>query len=328
MRLAALVESPDHVCCRYRLRAFEPLLQSRGHQLSYIADPGTFSGRVSVARRLSEYDAVILQRRLPPWWERRLLRGRCRRLIFELDDAVWSRDSFARGGFYSRKRSGRFGSLMPLTDLVVAGNQYLADACQNAGAKHQAIIPTCVDVENYPVADHAGPNCSLVWIGSSSTLNGIEAMKPLWERLGREIPHLELRVICDRFPKFDHLPVVEIPWSASTERQELAASGIGISWIPDDPWSRGKCGLKVLQSMAAGLPVVANPVGVHPEMITPGENGFLAETPEEWAGAIQTLSADRALRKRMGENARETVRKRYSVEAGAAAWMKVLEELA
>ena len=34
-----------------------------------------------------------------------------------------------------------------------------------------------------------------------------------------------------------------------------------MSWLPDDLWSRGKCGLKVLQYQAAGLPVVANPVG-------------------------------------------------------------------
>ena len=73
-------------------------------------------------------------------------------------------------------------------------------------------------------------------------------------------------------------------WNEQTEAREIAAGHIGVSWIPDDLWSRGKCGLKILQYQAAGLPVVANPVGAHCEMIRDGETGFLATTPDEWAG--------------------------------------------
>ena len=76
------------------------------------------------------------------------------------------------------------------------------------------------------------------------------------------------------------MKVVFRPWSRETETAELAEGDIGIAYMPDDSWSLGKCGLKVLQYMAAGLPVVANPVGVHREMIVHGETGFLADTPE------------------------------------------------
>ncbi|WP_020469186.1 glycosyltransferase family 4 protein [Zavarzinella formosa] len=328
MRLAALVDSREHVCCRYRLRAFEPFLNASGYQITYFADPGSWTGRIGIARQLGEFDAVILQRRLPAYWESWLLRRHARRLVFDLDDAVWLRDSFSRKGFESRKRTNRFGLLMPRLDHYAAGNDYLSEACLKAKAPRGTIIPTCVDVEKYPAARHEGLKSMLAWIGSSSTLQGIEAMRPLWERLGKEIPNLVMKVICDRFPKFEHLPVIEIPWSEATERNELASADIGISWIPDDRWSRGKCGLKVLQSMAAGLPVVANRVGVHPEMITPGETGFLADTPDEWAWAIRTLAGDANLRRSMGQKAREVVRQKYSVERGAAEWLKVLDSLA
>lgn len=328
MRLAALVDSPDHVCCRYRLRAFEPILRSKGHELTYFADPATISGRLAVLRAISNYDVVVLQRRLPPFWERLMLSRNSKRLLFDLDDAVWLRDSFSGKGFHSSKRSRRFKSLMPRISIAVAGNSYLAEACIKAKVGSHVVIPTCVDVRNYPVAKHSAEKISLVWIGSSSTLQGIEAMRPLWERLGSEIPNIEMRIICDRFPKFEKMPVVAIPWSEATERLELAASSIGISWIPDDPWSRGKCGLKLLQSMAAGLPVVANAVGVHPEMIDHGVTGYLANSSDDWAEAIRKLSQDRAMRIEIGANARKVVLQRYSVEHGADLWMQVLDSLA
>ena len=77
-----------------------------------------------------------------------------------------------------------------------------------------------------------------------------------------------------------------------TEAAELAEGDIGVAWMPDDSWSLGKCGLKVLQYMAAGLPVVANPVGIHREMIVHGETGFIASTPQQWAEAVARLAAD------------------------------------
>ncbi len=324
MRLAALVDSPDHVCCRYRLRAFEPILNAHGHTITYVTNANNPARRIWGFRQLREFDVVILQRRLPSKAETWLLRRSAKRLIFDLDDAVWLRDSFSGKGFEDRKRAGRFHYLMSRVDAVVAGNAHLAEGCAAANAPSRVVIPTCVDVENYPSSAHSGPATQLVWIGSSSTLKGIEAMRPLWEQLGRELPALAMKVICDRFPQFESLRVVEVPWREATERAELASADIGVSWIPDDPWSRGKCGLKVLQSMAAGLPVVANRVGVHPEMIEHGETGFLADTPEEWTTAIRTLVENPPLRRVMGAKAREFVRRRYSVESGAAKWLELV----
>ncbi len=122
-------------------------------------------------------------------------------------------------------------------------------------------------------------------------------------------------MICDRFPRDFPIPVVPVAWAEAQEAQQLAAGQIGISWLPDDLWSRGKCGLKVLQYQAAGLPVVANPVGSHIEMIRPGVSGFLATEPAEWVDAVRRLAADPALRRRMGMAARRGVEADYSVAA-------------
>src|SRR5207244_2721992 len=112
--------------------------------------------------------------------------------------------------------------------------------------------------------------------GSSSTLQGLERTGGLWNEIGRRCPGVVLKLICDKGLSLTHLPVELCSWSETTEATALAAADIGVSWLPDDAWSKGKCGLKVLQYMAAGLPVVANAVGVQTTLIRHGETGFLA----------------------------------------------------
>src|SRR6478609_2988074 len=115
----------------------------------------------------------------------------------------------------------------------------------------------------------------------SSTLRGPGRFAPTLSAIGKAIPGVRLKLICDRFLSTPGLPVDPCPWNEATEPAEIAAADIGIGWVPDDPWSRGKCGLKVLQYQAAGLPVVANPVGVHAELIERGVSGILATTEAE-----------------------------------------------
>jgi len=339
LRIVALTESYDHVCCRYRLRAFVPFLESVGHSFSFQTFPISFSQKLFVSRLTRGADLVIVQRKLLSLPELYLLRRSAKALIFDLDDAVWLRDSWAKKGFSSTRRRNRFRGIVRRADMVTAGNPWLADcAVRWKGLPHAVVVPTCVDLSEYrnPVdqfmdrVDRFSPSrtgADLVWIGSSSTLQGLEHISPLLETLGETIPGLKLRLICDRSIRLGSLPVVSLPWTAATEARDLADSDIGISWIPDDPWSLGKCGLKILQYMAAGLPVVANPVGVHPEMVLHGVTGFLASTTEEWIEAVRTLAADPELRRRMGLAGRERVEALYSVEAGAKIWLKLLDRV-
>jgi glycosyltransferase involved in cell wall biosynthesis len=335
VHLTALVEDPDHVCCRYRVAAFRPWLERAGYRLEVRPRPRHWWHWLRLGRELRHADAVLLQRRLPQRWQLCLLRRAARRLLFDFDDAVFLRDSYSPRGVHSAARRRRFAAAVRAADAVIAGNRFLAEQARRfTAAARVHVIPTCVDPWAYPVAEHPdGANAAtggavrLVWVGSSSTLRGLEAIRPLLEALGKGIPGLGLKLICDRFFPLEHLPVLPCPWSESTEGAELAAADIGISWVPDDPWSRGKCGLKVLQYMAAGLPVVANPVGIHADLVRHGESGFLAETPAEWAEAVLELAHNPPLRRRLGEAGRLRVEREYSVAAGAGRWAVLLQGL-
>jgi glycosyltransferase involved in cell wall biosynthesis len=328
VRLTALVDSPEHVCCRYRLTAFRPLLEQRSHSLCLRSWPRRWWQWFRLGRELRDADAVIVQRKLPQRWQVRLLRSAARYLLFDFDDAVFLRDSYAPKGLHSTSRLRRFGTVVGAADAVVAGNVFLAERAQAFAPNRVHVVPTCVDPTHYPLARHkSSRDVHLVWIGSSSTLRGLDAIQPLLDDLGRHVSGLRLKLICDRFFELPHLPVVPCRWSEADEAEDIAAADIGIGWLPDDLWSRGKCGLKVLQYMAAGLPVIANPVGVHFDMVRHGETGFLASSPGEWIDAVRILASDPELRQRMGQAGRLRVERDFSVTAGAAAWNKLLEHL-
>ena len=325
MNILALVEAEDHVCCRYRIAAFRPQHETAGHTLAIRAIPKGLVARLRAIASVGEFDAVILQRKLLSRLEVGLLRRKARRLIFDFDDALWLRDSHSGKGFGDPKRGRRFRTIATAADAVVAGNAILAE---KAGPR-VTVIPTCIDLSQYePAAKSESTECvQLVWVGSSSTLKGLEQRRDLFEELGRSISGLRLKVICDRFPHFVNLPVDAVPWNEATEARELASADIGVAWVPDDPWSRGKCALKLLQYQAAGLPVVANPVGVQATMVRPGANGYLASTTEEWVASIRALANDADKRRSFGAAGREQVRVGYSIAVGGASWVELLRRL-
>ena len=276
-------------------------------------------------------DVVILQRKLLPLWQLRLLRRLAPRLIYDVDDSLFQRDSYSRKGAESWARLAGFWASIYAADAVTVGNSYLksrADAYVDSRKVH--VVPTCVDPARYPAALHKrGPaTAKLVWVGQRSTLPSLGLAQEQLAAASRRLPGLELRVICDHFPDLQGVSVTRRTWSSAGETAELADADIGINWLPDDSWSRGKCGLKVLQYMAAGLPVVANPVGMNREMIVHGQTGFLASTPQEWARAIERLASSPQLRQEMGRRGRRLVEQRFSVERWAPKFADIVAQVA
>src|SRR5918998_2088237 len=134
MKALALVDAPDHVCCRYRIRAFEPALAGAGWSLTVEGLASGLLARSAQLRRASAFDAVILQRKLLPAWQLHLLRRSSRRLIFDVDDAVLYRDSYDPRGPRCPRRAARFARTVRLADAVLAGNSFLADCARSLGA--------------------------------------------------------------------------------------------------------------------------------------------------------------------------------------------------
>lgn len=329
LEIVALVESEEHVCTRYRLSAYKEHFAKSGYSLRYLTWPKSLMGLLSLAVKLQN-KTVILQRKLPPIWLSWLIRRSCKYLIFDFDDAIFLRDSYSKKGMDDRSKLARFKALSKASDALVAGNQFLADATsEHTSASKIVVIPTVIETSKYRVDPSFTSNDSLemVWIGSKSTLQSLEIIRPILEELGKTFPNLSLKIICDSFPSFDNLKVTPVQWLESNEVAEISSSDIGICFMPDDRWSRGKCGLKLLQYMAAGLPVIANPVGVHCEIVKHGDNGFLVKNLEDWLNAIALIYQNKEQQKTMGRRGRKIVDSLYSVNANAGRWITLLNNL-
>jgi len=250
-------------------------------------------------RRASEFDGVLLHRKTMTAWDARGLSA-ARHVIYDFDDAVMFQARSPERAHPARLR--RFERTITRADLVLAGNANLAEHARRSGARHVEVIPTGLDTGRYkPKRDYNSPGpVRLVWIGSRSTLKQLIVFRPVLEQIGRTVPGIMLRVIADARLEATGLAVENVPWRLETETDLLAESDIGIAPLPDTPYTRGKCGFKIVQYMAAGLPVVASPVGVNADYVRDGRTGFRAQSPDEWVERVQRLASDSCLREQMG----------------------------
>jgi glycosyltransferase involved in cell wall biosynthesis len=330
-RLLALTEDADFVCYRYRLAAFEPALAAASWNLELWPRRRGLHDFAAMLRAIRAVDAVVVQRRLFSAAKAWLIRRAARVLIFDFDDAIYSRDSNASRAAADPVRLARFRRMVRLADGCLAGSEYLRRTADARGGRPPAhLVPTCVDPTRYRLAAHerSAGAAELVWIGSPSTAGSLADARPCIAAAAAAAPGLRLHVICDARDRDCGLPARHSAWSAASETDDLARADIGIAWLPVHPWSAGKCGLKVLQYMAAGLPVVANSIGIHRHLIDHGTTGFLADTPAEWRRAIATLAADPELRRRMGCAARLRLERHWSVQGWGPRLVAILDRVA
>jgi glycosyltransferase involved in cell wall biosynthesis len=278
-----------------------------------------------LARRLADlkaggFDAVWIEKEALPWvpfglegqlWPRHLP------VIVDYDDAIFHRYDAHRSPLVRALLGRKIDAVMRRADIVVAGNTYLAERAQAARCRRVEIVPTVVDLDRYPGKrePRSGP-VRVGWIGSPSTAHYLQPIaKPVQDmRLETDVAFVAIGARPDQIAG---TPFHALPWSEEGEAGLLASLDIGIMPLPDEPWERGKCGYKLIQYMACGLPVVASPVGANRDIVRHGETGFLAGKPAEWQAALRQLLGDAALRAEMGLKGRTLVETQYSLQVTA-----------
>ena len=306
----------------------DELLSLRYQQGTY----GMWSLLKTYARRLralmvrQQFDLVWIEKEALPWWplwlELALLRGVP--YVLDYDDAVFHNYD-QHTNFWVRRLFGcRLDGLMAEAALVVGGNHYLAQRALNAGAQRAEVVPTVIDLSRYPHPPQKSATVlaalpaaddlpRVVWIGSPSTLRYLQVIHEPLKALAARHPFV-LRVIGGDAVDLPGVQLEVVAWAEATEVENISACHVGVMPLFDSLWERGKCGYKLIQYMACGLPVVASGVGVNPEIVRHGENGFLANTAEEWVTSLGKLLQSPSLRRQMGAAGRQRVENEYCIQ--------------
>jgi glycosyltransferase involved in cell wall biosynthesis len=299
----------DASSTRYRALNYFPLLQAQGWEPRHLTDDKTRAGQRYILRAAAAAAVVVVMRRTPAGLYGWRLRRASRRLIFDFDDAIF----VPRSGRFSR-RPARFRKFVSCCDCIWAGNSYLAEAARRYNDR-VLLVPTAVEIARYrPRADKPPGAAVLVWIGSRSTRKYLTDIIQVLEQAAAGGIAIRLKVIADFELQSGVLPIDNVPWSQATECTELATSTIGIAPMRDDPWTRGKCGLKVLQYMASGLPVITSPYGVNRDLVEAGFTGLHAVTGQDWIDAIRALVRDPSRATAMGAAGRRRCETEFSLD--------------
>lgn len=354
MKILFIVPYPRHQAPsqRFRFEQYLTILESKGAKIVFSSflkgsqwkvffRPGhapikawlLFTGflrRISLLGAMRSFDFIFIHREAAPvgppiveWAIAKLLR---KRIIYDFDDAIWLTDRERESRIVKMLKSrSKVAKICQWSFRVSCGNEYLKSYA--LGYNSRTIInPTTIELDGLPAKTTRHEQSDRVvvgWTGSHSTLKYLKPLESTLAHLQSLRKHVAINVIADQDPGFEEISYTYTQWSSETEVEDLLKIDIGIMPLPDDLWTRGKCGFKALQFMALGIPCIASPVGVNTKIITHGQNGLLATEASEWLKHLLQLVDSPDERRRLGNRGREKVNQEFSVSSNSANFLSL-----
>ncbi len=347
-------ESPSQ---RFRFEQYFDLLQSNNYSFSIhpflslstwriLYNPGKiirkifavlggFMKRFLLLSSLWKYDFVFIHREAtpvgPPWFEWAVAKVFKKKIIYDFDDAIWIANSTKENDLVSKiKWPSKVNSICKWSYAISCGNDFLCDFARKFN-DHVVLNPSTIDTEKlhntelYPKKIESN-QIVIGWTGSHSTLKYLDPLIPVIQSIEKRfLDQIKLVIIADRAPSFKLQSLSFIKWHKETEIKDLLQIDIGVMPLTDDIWAKGKCGFKVLQYMALGIPAIASAVGVNKIIIDRDIDGFLCESPLQWEEKIIRLIEDRTLRNQMGKAGQAKIVNNYSVDSNSALFLSLFE---
>jgi glycosyltransferase involved in cell wall biosynthesis len=267
------------------------------------------------------FDLLWVEKELLPWFPfffETLFRGGRVPYVVDYDDAVFHRYDMHPSPLVRALLGKKIDHVMRDAALVIVGNDYLGERALRAGAGRVEHLPSVVDVSQYHRKVHqTGPAFHIGWIGSPLTARYLDLLHKAIHQLHQESNiRMVLMGAGSRSP-YPSVPTEILPWSESTERALSRKIDVGIMPLVNEPFEQGKCGYKLVQYMAGGIPVVASPIGINNQIVEPHVNGYLAESIEDWLVALRSLRDDVDKRASMGEAGHLKAKNLYNLQVTA-----------
>ena len=328
MRIIFLTHSSDQGH-RFRVEQYFPYLIAHQVEPKWQPLSGSWRDRLILYRQLPSFNGVCIQRRLLSPFEFYWIRKKSSKVLFDLDDAIMYRSSSSPRP-HSLSRWLKFRWMVKGSDAMTVGNQFLKNEVLKVDRQKKVfVIPTCIDTNLYPKKKRISNRQEIIlgWIGTKGNLKYLKKLEPVFEIIRQRFPQAKLKIVSNDFYDSSHLSTVKKPWKLEEENEDLISFDIGLMPLNDDLWSRGKCGLKIIQYLSVGVPAICTPVGINSDIIKDGENGFWATNDQEWVDRLTTLIQNQELRYQMGLKGIETVEREYSLGVTSEKFFHVLQSL-
>ncbi|WP_241497473.1 glycosyltransferase [Sulfurovum riftiae] len=227
-----------------------------------------------------------------------------RQYILNFDDNVW--DNY-KDKFWLKQK---YDKLVQRADGVIVANDFLENKVKPLNSK-VIKIPTVVDLEDYRETTEKNKTFTLVWIGTPVTYRYIESHAEIFRELAKKI-EFELCIIATEELErraIESVPMQFVEWSPENEVHYLKKAHVGIMPLDEDAFSQGKSAFKLIQYLAAGIPLVGSSIGENSRVIHDGKNGYLVSAKEQWIEKMELLYKDTLLREKFSE---ESTKEAYS----------------
>ncbi len=296
-------------------RTFKPILRA-------------YLKRIRDLTSSSSFDLIWLEKEMLPWFPvlfEFLLSGKKIRYVVDYDDAVFHRYDMHPSAIVRTLLGHKIDQVMQNAALVIVGNEYLAKRAIEAGSKSVELLPSVVDVSRYSQKRPADSSTFTIgWIGSPVTVPYLDMVRDAVAGFGSD-PSVQVSLLgAGASDPFSTVPTTRVAWNEERELLIGQLFDMGIMPLHDGPFERGKCGYKLVQYMAAGLPVVASPVGVNRQIVEHQINGYLAHSTEEWLNAFRLLKQDIHQRYQMGQAGRRKAEEKYNLQVTAPKLLSLL----
>lgn len=274
-------------------------------------------------------DIVFLQKEVLPQAYpliEELIKRLDRKLVFDFDDAIFLLPPKRKSLLYNFRYKNSIPRILTMSAYVIAGNEYLKRYALKFN-RNVEVIPTSIDTETYFVRKKEKKDkINIGWIGSKTTILYLDRLRNVFRALGKSY-NICVTVIGPGNYRIDGVETMARPWRLETEVSDLQCFDIGVAPLINDEWALGKSGCKVIQYMGVGIPAVASRVGIYGEIINDGDNGFLADSEEEWVEKLSQLIENETLRQRFGSLGRKTVEERYSLKVNGPKLLEILQKV-
>ncbi len=286
--------------------------------------------RIRILIQSGQYDLLWIEYELFPWlpsFAEKLLSLWNIPYIVDYDDAVFHRYDIHSMRLIRILLGQKIDRIMRNAALVLAGNSYLLERAKKSGADRVEYLPTVIDLERYSVREkHRSKEFNIGWIGSPSTSGYLQDLQPVLSELCED-QHTFVTLVGAAMDSIQGQRIRSLKWSEASEVQDIQQFDVGIMPLPDTLWAKGKCGYKLVQYMACGVPVVASSIGANREIVENEKNGLLSTNLQEWRDHLIRLRDDAGLRYQLGGNGRRTVEEKYCLQVNGPRLASLIQNL-